>query len=858
MTERSALRRRGVELGILLAYGAVAVGITWPLAARLSTHLLRGSGDTLFHYWNDWWVQRALAAGQIPFYTRYLFYPAGVSLIHNNFAWLNIAIGLVLRPLVGGLAAYNLPLLLNLALCGFTAFLLTRDLTGDWRAAFLAGLIYQCWPYRLHQLGHPNLISTQWIPLFLLFTIRTVRQGRWQDGALAGAFLALTGYTRWQQLIPAAIVGCVYLVCTLPGQWASWRRWMSALLLAGSVAALALAPPATLLMGQQITAPANLVVEQDESLKQTDLLAYLTPSQDHPVLGPLAQTVHDRHRASGTGPRPFTSYIGVAVLALALLGVWKGRRSAIPWAAIALVLISLALGPVLRVGGQLYPAIPMPYRLAARLFVVRLLRFPDRFNMFLALPVAALAAFGVERILGLVRRWGTPVTTSILCLVGATILFDYWIAPIPLEPAQPSPYYSELAAEPGDFAVLNLPIDPNTAKSHMFAQTVHHRPILQGHVSRLVEGACTYLDGHPWLRVLRQYSEMNPQLSDVSRQLGSLAEEDVRYIIVHKRRVGADRVAHWQRYLLTSPRFEDEQIVVYATTPLAGRDFTLADELAPGIGPIRVITSTHCLNPGRVLEVDVGWGTTAAPEQDFRVELALTSEDGEVSQVETFPLSPSWPASEWTTNAIAWGYYILRAHPSLPAGTYTLTLALVDPATGKIWGQQAVVGQVTVSPSPCTFDVPSNANSMNALFGDDLRLLGYQLRRDGGLLTLTLHWRSEQRMETDYKIFVHVFDPATAVPVAQDDAMPHRWAYPTTFWGPGEPVKDVIPISLEGMPAGTYGVAIGVYDPATVERLPVVDGAASLPFTLEGIGQLQPDGRLVLPGETVEIEGHGP
>jgi hypothetical protein len=98
-------------------------------------------------------------------------------------------------------------------------------------------------------------------------------------------------------------------------------------------------------------------------------------------------------------------------------------------------------------------------------------------------------------------------------------------------------------------------------------------------------------------------------------------------------------------------------------------------------------------------------------------------------------------------------------------------------------------------------------------------------------------------METDYKIFVHVFDPATRVPVAQDDAMPRRWAYPTTFWGSGEVVDDLIPISLRGVPAGTYGVAVGVYDPATMERLPVTGGA----------GQLQPDGRLVLPGETVEM-----
>ena len=137
---------------------------------------------------------------------------------------------------------------------------------------------------------------------------------------------------------------------------------------------------------------------------------------------------------------------------------------------------------------------------------------------------------------------------------------------------------------------------------------------------------------------------------------------------------------------------------------------------------------------------------------------------------------------------------------------------------------------------------------MNALFGDNLRLLGYQLHRGGNRLSLTLHWHAERRMETNYTIFVHIFDPSTGVPAAQDDAMPRRQTYPTTLWWSGEIVDDVIPISLEETPAGTYGVAVGVYDPVTMERLLVTDES----------GQLLPEGRLVLPGETINVEGDAP
>jgi len=841
-------KKPGFSLIVLLAYASVAVGTTWPLAARITTHLPGGTADTLVHYWNGWWVWRALTTGQSPLHTSYLFHPAGISLVYHNFAWLNIAAWLVLKSWVGEFATYNLALLAHLALCGWAVFLLARDLTGDGRAAFLAGLIYQCWPFRLSQLDHPNLISTQWIPIFLLFLIRAVRRGRWQDGLLAGLSLALVGYTRWQLLIPATIVGGVYLVCTLPGRWAARRRWMLALLLAGAVAAVALAPPVLLLVGQQRTAPADLAVEEEEATMQTDLLAYLTPGGSHPVLGSFTRPAYDCYYADRSGGRRFPAYIGTITLALILLGVWKARQTAFPWVTMALVLLLLALGPVLRAGGQLYPAIPMPYRLMARLFVVRLLRFPDRFNMFLALPVAVLAAHGGGAVLALARRRGRWAAVAALYLLGGAILFEYLAIPVPLQHPQISPFYAQLVAEPGDFAVLNLPIDPQKSKLYMFAQVIHHHPILQGKTARFPEGAYTYLDGHQWLRILRRFGEMDTEFTDVSRQLASLAEDDVRYVILHKTQVSADQLARWRRHLLIAPRFEDEQIVVYTTTPLAGRDFALVNELAPGIGLIGVITSTGCLNPGRVLEVDVGWGATVTPGRDFHVELALVADQGIVHQKLVFPLSPGWPTHEWPTNAVAWGYYALRTQSSFPTGTYTVTLALVDPATGAAVGQPVSVGQVMVSQSPCVFPAPPGAASANAVFGDDLRLQGYRVRRDGDRLRLTLHWRAERRMELDYKIFVHIFDPATGIPVAQDDAMPRRWAYPTTFWGPGEVVEDVIPISLAGVPTGVYGVAVGVYDPATMERLPVVDGA----------GQLHPDGRLVLSGEMITVEKQEP
>ena len=81
---------------------------------------------------------------------------------------------------------------------------------------------------------------------------------------------------------------------------------------------------------------------------------------------------------------------------------------------------------------------------------------------------------------------------------------------------------------------------------------------------------------------------------------------------------------------MIQPRYEDEAIAVYTTTPEAGRDFRFTEELAPGIGPIYVSSLVDCLPAGQTLAVDVGWGSTAAPMEDYRARLELVAQNGEV------------------------------------------------------------------------------------------------------------------------------------------------------------------------------------------------------------------------------------
>ncbi|MFQ5813372.1 MAG: hypothetical protein ACE5I2_09340, partial [Anaerolineae bacterium] len=166
--------------------------------------------------------------------------------------------------------------------------------------------------------------------------------------------------------------------------------------------------------------------------------------------------------------------------------------------------------------------------------------------------------------------------------------------------------------------------------------------------------------------------------------------------------------------------------------------------------------------------------------------------------------------------------YQMTLDPLLPPGHYDLVVAVFDPQTGEDFGEFVVPLGVVIEGRERSYAIPPMQAKLDVSFGGQMRLLGYDLRHEEGELRLGLHWQARQQMEGDYKVFVHLFDPATEVIAAQNDAMPRQNQYPTSWWAEGEVVSDEIVISLKGLPPGHYRLALGVYDPQTLDRLAAV------------------------------------
>ena len=125
-------------------------------------------------------------------------------------------------------------------------------------------------------------------------------------------------------------------------------------------------------------------------------------------------------------------------------------------------------------------------------------------------------------------------------------------------------------------------------------------------------------------------------------------------------------------------------------------------------------------------------------------------------------------------------------------------------------------------------EVDANARFGAAIVLDTFALPAADLHA-GDALRLTLRWHAVAAVPQRYKVFVHLSASRDAPPLAQHDSEPGGGLDPTTMWPVGVAIVDRQGVALPTeLPAGRYELLLGVYDPASGQRLPV-EAAAALP-----------------------------
>jgi len=528
----------------LSAYFILTILMTWPTALHLTDGIPGDGFDGWQNYWNLWWVKQALLVEQTtPYYSTYLYPPEGVSLLFHT---LNIFNGLWTLPLqlnFGLAVAYNSVVFFSFTLAGFGGYLLSLyvltvgeplttlhkhkriDATGvktnsidyantKYGAAFVGGLIFTMSPFHMaHLLGHMQVFSMVWPPFYLLWLLKILQpwysphpdyrdsdasqiinnKQWWQNVGLCVLFLGLTTTVALYHTLYLLIFTAITLLWTI-GHRGGFKQIkqsilpLTTVLTIGFLFAVIMSP---LLIPMVLNASSRPDLEtglaQNIALS-ADLLAFITPSEMHPLWGEWAKTIANNFSSTTSERLIFAGFVPLLLASFAVITMW--RRNVVKyWFTICLTYFLLALGPYLQVNGQMVSTIPLPYWfLYHTVPFINLTRSLSRYDLIIMLALGVLTALSLVKIvttykLQRVSKHKTAASYGFIGLVIALICFEFMVVPYPISMIDTPPFFYEIGADKADYTIAELPMnwDRPTPLLH---QTAHGKRLLTAYTSR--------------------------------------------------------------------------------------------------------------------------------------------------------------------------------------------------------------------------------------------------------------------------------------------------------------------------------------------------------------------------------------
>lgn len=541
------LSRFKVEAVVLATYTVLTIIFTYPVA--FSANAIPGNGgDGYWYLWDFWAFKNAIFTHTNPIYTSWIYYPTGVSLAFSSTSFFNAALSIPLQFIWGLPRAYTFIWLMNFALSGFGAFALMRYLGGTTKVAFISGLIFMLCPYHLaHGWGHMNLISTAWIPLYALFFLKTIREDKRSNPAIAALFLSIAAFCDFYVvifLVTLSVLILAYYFWTerrqAPFAGVLRRTALTFVIFAG------LTFPLFFPMFQQLLHGASYVYRPGSFMEYSaDLVAFVVPSKLNPLFASQVAPIYQHLTGNLVEQTVFVGYVGLVLSALAIIRL--RTREVRFWALALLIFLLLSLGPVLQVNGAVVrvpsaipyignAAVPLPYSVLMHLPVFSIARVTSRWDIMVMLCVSVLSGCGLQY---LVNRWHSSGRIlgkeNVLCLVVAgLILFEFLSVPYLTATTAVPAFYQKMGADPQDYAVLE--VAPDSTAQILYYQTISHKQLVNGEASRTPPGSLQFIETDPVVRLLFNIQEIKPNATVNTTGLDPsvLARYNIKYVIVHR------------------------------------------------------------------------------------------------------------------------------------------------------------------------------------------------------------------------------------------------------------------------------------------------------------------------------------
>ena len=841
-----SLRMRVVDaIAPVIVFIVLSVGLTYPLALNLGTHL-RDNGDSYEYAWVIGFGAYQLIHDPLHLYDGNIFYPYPLSLAYSDSTVPNIVLGAPIVWLTDNpVLALNIMILLTYVLGGYGMYLFVQQRTGSAGAGLVAGILYAFTPYRYEHLAQLPNVSMEWAPFALWSFERYLGSGRYRWAAGFALFSVLQVLVSFYY---AFILGVGIFLHVVVAVVRSWRviarpRWLLPWLGFSALGALATVPfvkpyfdvERAFGLSRSLSEAAAFSAWPGNFIAATPVMRVILI---YPVIKTLlhldpfgpALAASERHL-----------YPGTLIVVLAAVAVIT-RRSGKIIAPIAMVVVGvlLSFGPYLHLQPDVVQPLPfsMPYAiLFTYLPGFAALRVPSRFDALVILGLAILAGDGLvalqswlsqrpahslfpwERVRVRSRtRWlgdalrpspspspsppgrGKSVVTRAafsplaLTVVCAAIGIAEGINTFPLAPvrvgADVPPVYRWLASSPASGAVLELPIDDNAyhESPRAYYSTYDHRPLVDGFRSFLPP---TYND---LASVLRTFPS--------TKAVSTLDRLGVRFVVVHRAELDAR-----QRELIDASQLPPG--VQIATT--LGEDVVY--RVTSGLPPdgARLVEATPSCPPRPSASADLSVELLSGSGLPITVVRPDTRE---------LAFSLDWVGPGGATHRDLSYVPIAAAVLASPA---QLTVPFRAPNDPSLRLARVSVDTGGVSATANVVDAWPTVANRSELADTPMRLM------DGVLLntrvagvgpTYRLAWQQLAKPPGQLVVFVNAYDGHDrywSFPSGKEDRFPRAASCPN-----GAILESDQLLIQPNTPPGQYWVEAGLMDPSTKQRVPFI------------------------------------
>ena len=459
------MRLRGSVEAAAVVLGAVVLAcvFTYPYIIQFNN---AGRLDTNDGRWSIWvvsWVAHALTTDPRQLFNANIFFPHTNALAFSEGNFVGGVIGAPVWVLTKNpYTTHNFVFLFAFAQSFVATYYLVRHLTGDRRAAVLAGIMFAYCPFAFVRQPHIQLLLIGFLPWCLLSWHRLLDRTTIPRAIELGVVMCLTGLAcAYYGIFAGGMIAIATIWFAISrGRWREAKYW------------IAIAVAATVCIGLIAPFFVPYVRMQEATGFQRTLSGQYSAN-----LGAWLNSSSWAHRwwAPYLTKPSEGIFPGVLAIVLGVLGarIWlRSEHRDVGWYYIGLAIFTfwVTLGPDAGLFTVLYYTVP----------VFSFLRAPSRAGIVVTLCLVVLAA---PALIALMRRQATNAAFAILLVL---VTADLYRAPLRMREAPPLPEaYRTLAGLPRA-PTIELPywatsIEYHRHAEYMLTSTAHWQPLVNGY-----------------------------------------------------------------------------------------------------------------------------------------------------------------------------------------------------------------------------------------------------------------------------------------------------------------------------------------------------------------------------------------